>query len=194
MKTKLDVRIVEPPEFVRFAGFLLDIGGCTLTGLDGREIPLRSSEFTLLLAFIRAPGRVLSRDHLLNVVAGHQSSPYDRSIDVLVSRLRHKIEADPKLPNLIVTVPGLGYKFAASPQTGRAVPEIRWPGSIYPPSCDRMRIQSRCSRSRTSEVVRTISPLALGRSSSPRCRAYHLSLSSRQQIAPMATATQRVTH
>ena len=69
-----------------------------------------------MLAFLRAPGRALSRDHLLDAVAGRQSAAFDRSIDVLVGRLRRKIEADPKSPALIITVPGVGYKFTERPQ------------------------------------------------------------------------------
>jgi adenylate cyclase len=100
---------------VSFAGFILDIGGHTLSASGGRDIPLRRSEFDLLACFVRSPGRVLSRDHLLNAVAGRLSTSFDRSVDVLVSRLRHKIEADAKMPSLIVTVPGTGYKFTGRP-------------------------------------------------------------------------------
>lgn len=113
----------EVGEYVRFAGFALDVAGCTLTGVDGQEISLRRAELALLLAFVRAPGRVLSRDHLLDSVAGRQCAPFDRSIDVLVSRLRHKIEPDREGPRLIVTVPGAGYKFTAKPQRVQATPE-----------------------------------------------------------------------
>jgi class 3 adenylate cyclase len=83
-------------------------------------VPLRRSEFALLLAFARERGRVLTRDHLLDAVAGRVSGPFDRSIDVLVSRLRKKIEVDPKTPRLILTVPRVGYRFATRP---RAAPE-----------------------------------------------------------------------
>lgn len=110
----------EQSELVSFAGFTLDIAGHLLTGPDGREVPLRRSEFALLLAFLRAPGRALSRDHLLDAVAGRQSDPFDRSIDVLVGRLRRKIEADPRAPRLILTVPGMGYKFSERPLTLQA--------------------------------------------------------------------------
>jgi class 3 adenylate cyclase len=101
---------------VGFAGFTLDVAGHSLTGPDAAGISLRRSEFDLLLAFLHAPGRVLSRDHLLNAVAGRQSAAFDRSIDVLVGRLRRKIEADRKSPALIITVPGVGYKFTPRPQ------------------------------------------------------------------------------
>jgi TolB-like protein/tetratricopeptide (TPR) repeat protein len=120
--TRLDKSTSDAIEHLRFAGFVLDIAGHTLTGAGGREVPLRRSEFALLLAFLRAPGRVLTRDHLLDAVAGRRSAPFDRSIDVLVSRLRRKIEPQSELPRLILTVPGLGYKFMAKPQTVQASP------------------------------------------------------------------------
>jgi Transcriptional regulatory protein, C terminal len=60
---------------------------------------------------VARPGRVISRDALLDAFAGRHFEPFDRSVDVLVVRLRHKIEADPKQPRLIVTVPGEGYRF-----------------------------------------------------------------------------------
>ncbi|MBV9002178.1 MAG: AAA family ATPase, partial [Solirubrobacterales bacterium] len=77
---------------------------------------LRRSEYELLRAFLAAPGRALSRDHLLDAVAGRHSDPFDRSVDVLVGRLRRKIEPEPSKPRLIVTVPGVGYRFTAKPQ------------------------------------------------------------------------------
>jgi DNA-binding winged helix-turn-helix (wHTH) protein len=107
---------VGPTDYIGFAGFTLDVAGHSLTGPDAADISLRRSEFDLLLAFLRAPGRVLSRNHLLDAVAGRQSVAFDRSIDVLVGRLRRKIEADPKSPALIITVPGVGYKFSQQPR------------------------------------------------------------------------------
>src|SRR4029077_12093870 len=73
-------------------------------------IPLTRGEFALLRIFVTRPGRVISRDTLLDAF-NRRFEPYDRSIDVLVGRLRKKIEADPKQPRLIVTVPGEGYRF-----------------------------------------------------------------------------------
>ena len=98
---------------VRFEDFTLDLEGCSLSNADGGDIPLTRSEFALLRQFIRHPGRVLSRGYLLDVLAGKRHDPFDRSIDMLVGRLRRKIEPDAKPPRLIVTVPGEGYKFAA---------------------------------------------------------------------------------
>jgi class 3 adenylate cyclase/tetratricopeptide (TPR) repeat protein len=111
-----DQAAIGPADRVGFAGFTLDVAGRSLTGPDAANISLRRSEFNLLLAFVRTPGRVLSRDHLLGAVAGRPSSAFDRSIDVLVGRLRRKIEVDPKSPTLIVTIPGVGYKFAPRPR------------------------------------------------------------------------------
>jgi two-component system, OmpR family, response regulator len=71
--TTLEKRAPDAFERLRFSEYVLDIAGHALTGPDGQEVPLRRSEFALLLAFLRAPGRVLSRDHLLGAVAGRQS-------------------------------------------------------------------------------------------------------------------------
>jgi TolB-like protein/DNA-binding winged helix-turn-helix (wHTH) protein/tetratricopeptide (TPR) repeat protein len=109
----------ESPEVLYFESNTLDVDGRCLRDSNGQEVPLTRSEFSLLLAFARNPGRVLSRDQLLNAVAGRGSEPYDRSIDVLVGRLRRKIEVNPKEPRLIVTVPGVGYKFAAKTQPSK---------------------------------------------------------------------------
>jgi adenylate cyclase len=96
---------------VRFRDFTLDLDGCSLSNTDGGDIPLTRSEFALLREFIRHPGRVLSRDYLLDALGGKRPDPFDRSIDMLVGRLRRKIEPDAKPPVLIVTVPGEGYRF-----------------------------------------------------------------------------------
>jgi two-component system, OmpR family, response regulator len=98
---------------VRFGDFTFDLDGCSLSNTDGGDIPLTRSEFALLREFIRHPGRVLNRGYLLDALGGKRPDPFDRSIDMLVGRLRKKIEPDAKPPRLIVTVPGEGYKFAA---------------------------------------------------------------------------------
>jgi TolB-like protein/Flp pilus assembly protein TadD len=108
-------RVSLPPRTapVRFAAFTLDLDGCSLSKSDGCDVALTHSEFALLREFVRHPGPVLSRDYLLDALAGKRADPFDRSIDVLVGRLRRKIEPDAKRPTLIVTAPGEGYKFAA---------------------------------------------------------------------------------
>jgi two-component system OmpR family response regulator len=74
---------------------------------------LSAGEFDLLVAFAEHPQRVLNRDQLLDLTHGRAEVPFDRSIDMQVSRLRRKIEADPKEPELIKTVRGGGYLFTA---------------------------------------------------------------------------------
>ena len=101
------------PEALSFDGFTIDLAGRSLRDVDGNEVPLTRCEFALLVAFVRHPGRVLSRDQLIDATTGRRSEPYDRSVDVLVGRLRRKIEAHPKAPRLILTVVGEGYKFTA---------------------------------------------------------------------------------
>jgi DNA-binding winged helix-turn-helix (wHTH) protein len=103
---------VADPAPLCFDGLTLDPAARTLVNAGGEPISLRRSEFELLLAFVDNPGRVLSRDYLLEKVAGRHSEAFDRSIDVLVGRLRRKIEPDPGRPKLILTVPGIGYRFA----------------------------------------------------------------------------------
>jgi two-component system OmpR family response regulator len=84
-----------------------------LTSPDGILVPLSGGEFGLLAALAGHPGRVLSRDQLLDLARGRDALPFDRSIDVQVSRLRRKIEANPREPVLIKTVRGGGYLFAS---------------------------------------------------------------------------------
>ena len=95
-----------------FAGLILDLDACTLARDSGEAIQLTRGEFALLRFFATHPRRVLSRDVLLDATAGRRFEPFDRSVDVMVGRLRRKIEPDPKAPRLIVTMPG-GYQFAA---------------------------------------------------------------------------------
>jgi two-component system OmpR family response regulator len=82
-----------------------------LLGDDGVAVPLSSGEFRLLSAFLDHPAMVLSRDQLLDLTAGRAADVFDRSIDNQVSRLRRKVEVDPKRPELIKTHWGGGYSF-----------------------------------------------------------------------------------
>ncbi len=84
-----------PEPALRFDRYRLDIAGAALTDETGQAVPLTRGEFSLLREFVRRPGRVLSRDQLLNSLAGRDAESYDRSIDMLMVRLRRKIEADP---------------------------------------------------------------------------------------------------
>jgi len=82
-------------------------------------IHLTTGEYALLEAFVHRPNRVLSRDRLLDLVRGLERSPFDRSIDLRITRLRRKIEPDPRHPSFIRTVRGAGYLF--SPRGGESV-------------------------------------------------------------------------
>ena len=94
-----------------FAGWILDPRRRELRDATGAEVELTTGEFNLLLAFLQAPNRPLNRDQLMDKLRGRDWSPFDRSIDTQVGRLRKKIEADPKNPLLIKTVRGIGYVF-----------------------------------------------------------------------------------
>lgn len=78
---------------------------------ENEETPLTSGEYALLKALVEHPNRVLSRDALIGLLKGYDRSPFDRSIDVRITRLRHKIEPDPKAPTYIRTIWGAGYMF-----------------------------------------------------------------------------------
>ena len=96
---------------VQFADWIFDLARRELQTDNGTVVPLSTAEFNLLQTFISHPGRVLSRDQLLDLTQGRTAAPFDRAIDTQVSRLRRKIEANPKSPELIKTVWGGGYVF-----------------------------------------------------------------------------------
>lgn len=96
---------------VRFDDKVLDVGRREVVDGDGVAIPLSTAEFRLLCVFLEHPGMVLTRDQLLDLTAGRAAEVWDRSIDNQVSRLRRKIEPDPKNPVLIKTHWGGGYCF-----------------------------------------------------------------------------------
>ena len=98
---------------IKFDRWTLDVGRHELTGPDGIAIALSTAEFRLLKAFLEHPGIVLSRDQLLDLTAGRNAEIFDRSIDNQVSRLRKKVEQDPKSPSYIRTHWGGGYCFTA---------------------------------------------------------------------------------
>ncbi|MBZ0070531.1 MAG: response regulator [Gammaproteobacteria bacterium] len=99
-----------PPAY-RFGSFELDAAAHRLT-CDGEEIRLTNADFKLLHAFVTHPNKVLSRDALMDILKGYERSPFDRSIDVRVTRLRRKIETDPADPAYICTIWGEGYLFS----------------------------------------------------------------------------------
>ena len=100
----------DTPKTSRFGEFELDLAAQRLTRGD-EEIPLTHAEFALLQVFVEHPNRALSRDQIMDWLKGYERDPFDRSIDVRVTRLRRKIEADPANPVYIRTVWGQGYLF-----------------------------------------------------------------------------------
>jgi two-component system OmpR family response regulator len=100
-----------PRSTMTFVDWRLDLVGRRLHSVDGTRVPLTSGEFELLVAFCEHANKVLTREQLLEFTRG--KSPTDRSVDIQVSRLRRKIERDPKDPALIQTVRSGGYIFAA---------------------------------------------------------------------------------
>jgi two-component system OmpR family response regulator len=99
---------------LEFAGWRLDVTHRQLYSAKDALVPLRAGEFDLLLALAERPQRVLTRDQLLDLSRGRTAGNFDRSIDVQISRLRRKIEIDPKVPTLIKTVRNGGYILAAN--------------------------------------------------------------------------------
>ena len=98
-------------EQLQFKGWRFDINQHQLTRDDGLLVPLSAAEYRLLNAFLTHSRQVLSRDQLMDLTKGREALPFDRSIDNQISRLRKKIEKDPKKPLLIKTVWGGGYMF-----------------------------------------------------------------------------------
>jgi two-component system OmpR family response regulator len=113
---KRAARRVETARAYRFAGWELNTGLRRLKAPDGRQVEVTNSEYALLVAFLRAPQKVLSRDQLLESSRLHDDI-YDRSIDVQILRLRRKIEEKPNEPRLIRTERGAGYFLDASVET-----------------------------------------------------------------------------
>ncbi|CAA7624986.1 Transcriptional regulatory protein AruR [Candidatus Terasakiella magnetica] len=96
-----------------FADWLFDVGNLSLAAADGRQESLTAAEASLLIALLKSPKRVLSREQLQGDDLERDDFAFDRSIDVRISRIRKKIETDPKAPRLIKTVYGAGYLFTA---------------------------------------------------------------------------------
>jgi class 3 adenylate cyclase/DNA-binding response OmpR family regulator/predicted ATPase len=104
------------PVILRIEDCELDLGDQTFVDGNGRKVRLTRAEAALLGTFVASPCQTLSRDQLRRSVVGQGMEPYDRSVDMLVARLRRKIEPCSTAPRFILTVPGVGYKFAARPQ------------------------------------------------------------------------------
>lgn len=106
----------QPARF-NFAGWSLDTANHELTAPDGVLVSLSGAEYRLLLTFLEHAGSVLNRDQLLDLTRGREASPFDRSIDVQVSRLRQKLRDDAREPRIIRTLRSEGYVLAAEVET-----------------------------------------------------------------------------
>jgi DNA-binding response OmpR family regulator len=102
---------VGPATVVRAADVELDTAALTVT-VAGQPVDLTPTEFQLLVTLVRQPGRIFSREQLLEAIHGVAFDGYDRSVDSHVKNLRRKIEADPRQPRYVQTVYGVGYRFA----------------------------------------------------------------------------------
>ena len=98
-------------ERVAFGDFVLDLDAAKLFSADEQEVPITAMEFSLLKLFAENRGRVLNRDQILERAHDRSWDPYDRSIDIRISRLRRKIEKNPQKPEIIRTARGIGYIF-----------------------------------------------------------------------------------
>lgn len=108
-----------PPAELRFSGWTLDTRTQNLTSPDGVIVALSHAEYQLLQVLVTHPNRVLNRDQLLDLTQGREASPFDRSIDVLIGRLRRRLGDDAREPGLIKTVRGRGYLFADKVSQGQ---------------------------------------------------------------------------
>ena len=102
----------EEARLIAFAGWTLDTAQRHLVSVEGVVTALSGAEYRLLRIFLSHPNRVLNRDQLVDLTQGREADPLDRSIDVQVSRLRHRLGDDPRDPRLIKTVRGEGYVLA----------------------------------------------------------------------------------
>ena len=112
---RLEKKETEKPHGrVGIGSCFLDLKARTLSDAQGKEIPITSMEFDLLKALVEHPNQVLSRDQLLSMTRNREWEPFDRSIDIRITRLRRKVEDDPGRPRVIKTVRGAGYMFVPS--------------------------------------------------------------------------------
>ena len=103
---------------IHFAGWLLEPSRRRLLNPQGAEVPLTGGEYELLTTLLERPNRVLTRDMLMDLLHNRQPGPFDRAIDVAVSRLRRKLEDDGRNPSVIKTVRGGGYVLSATVERG----------------------------------------------------------------------------
>jgi len=109
----------EEPSKIHFSGWTLDLVARHLISEQGVVVSLSGAEFRLLRIFLDHPNRILNRDQLMDMIHGRETTPFDRSIDLQVSRLRQRIEGDTKTPSIIKTVRNEGYVLASTVKVER---------------------------------------------------------------------------
>jgi two-component system alkaline phosphatase synthesis response regulator PhoP len=107
-------REAEPGDLISAAGVSIDVARMRVE-VEGRTVDLTATEFQLLVALARQPGRVFTRSQLLDAIHGVAFESYERAIDAHVKNLRRKLEPDPSRPRYVLTVYGVGYRFAEEP-------------------------------------------------------------------------------
>lgn len=110
----------QPPRHLHFHGWTLDLAARHLMSTDQVVVPLSTGEFRLLKALAEHPNAVLSRDQLMDALAGREADPLDRTIDVMMSRLRRRLGDDAREPTLIKTIRNEGYMLLTHPQGGQS--------------------------------------------------------------------------
>lgn len=113
-RSKPDFSRQRKKSLARFSGWKLNLVDQTLTSPDEKPVEITNSEYHLLYALISNPDRVITRDEILNVISGREWSPLDRSADMAISKLRKKIESNPRKPMLIRTIRNKGYQLTAA--------------------------------------------------------------------------------
>jgi two-component system, OmpR family, response regulator len=108
-----NLQLAQAARVLGFGSWRLDTVARHLTDAQGTQVPLTGGEYRLLRVLLDHPQRVLSRDQLLNLTQGRDADPFDRSIDLLVSRVRQRLREDPRQPRYIKTVRNEGYVFCA---------------------------------------------------------------------------------
>ena len=111
----------EPAQFLVFGDWKLDTTARHLLDKDGTMVALSGAEYRLLRVFLDHPQRVLTRDQLLNLTQGRDADPFDRSIDLLISRLRQRLQDDAREPRYIKTLRSEGYVFSAAVENQEGV-------------------------------------------------------------------------
>jgi len=113
-RTQTPVVTATNKKLARFSGWSLDLLKQTLSSPEGKNIVITSTEYTLLSRLVSLSNNTISREEILKILSGREWSPLDRSADMAISKLRKKIEKDPRRPEIIKTIRNKGYQLTAA--------------------------------------------------------------------------------